>query len=201
VFFSDAYLYIIFSLLAVCRVSGFFISISGAKVFRVLNLRSKVGAGGLAKNLPLSRIWQLFAGERIFSQNRLRLGIGCKHPYSRLGRFLFAKTLHRRNTTFFCPRNSNNTPAPIRHGVKKKSKIMIRTEKNRKQRTSNLPISIGWVLKIGFWVAGFALWGWTFVAWVVGLYIGLKLLKGILSCFLSLLLIIASIILLTVLIF
>lgn len=46
---------------------------------------------------------------------------------------------------------------------------MIRTaEKNRKQRFSNLPISIDSILKIAFAVAGFALWGWSFVAVVAG---------------------------------
>ena len=50
-----------------------------------------------------------------------------------------------------------------------------------KHRSSYLPISIGWVLKIGFAVAGFALWGWAFVAVVAELYIGFRLLKGLLS--------------------
>jgi len=66
---------------------------------------------------------------------------------------------------------------------------MIRALKNRKQRTSNLPISMGRVLRTAFGVAGFALWGWGFVAVVMGLYIGLKCLKGILSCLLTLLII------------
>lgn len=78
---------------------------------------------------------------------------------------------------------------------------MIRAEKNMKQRTSYLPISIGWVLKIGFAVAGFAMWGWAFVAVVTGIYIGLKILKGVLSCLLSLTLIVAIIILLVAIIF
>lgn len=60
-------------------------------------------------------------------------------------------------------------------------------DKNRKQRTIYLGISIGWVLKIAFIAAGIALWGWAFVAVVVGLYIGFRLLKGLLSCLLSLL--------------
>ena len=78
---------------------------------------------------------------------------------------------------------------------------MIRAEKNMKRRSSYLPISIGWVLKIGFAVAGFALWGWAFVAVVAGLYIGFRLLKGLLSCFLSLLILAVSITLLVVIIF
>ena len=78
---------------------------------------------------------------------------------------------------------------------------MIRTEKNMKHRFSNLPISIGWVLKIGFAVAGFVIWGWAFVAVVTGLYIGLRLLKGLISCLLSLLIIIVVITLLIAIIF
>jgi hypothetical protein len=58
---------------------------------------------------------------------------------------------------------------------------------NRKQRTIYLGISIGWVLKIAFIAAGIAIWGWGFVAVTVGLYMGFKVLKGILSCLLSLL--------------
>lgn len=78
---------------------------------------------------------------------------------------------------------------------------MIRAEKNMKHRSSYLPISIGWVLKIGFAVAGFALWGWTFVAVVTGVYIGFRLLKGLLSCLLSLLILAVAIALLVTIIF
>ena len=79
---------------------------------------------------------------------------------------------------------------------------MIQTaEKNRKHRTIHFPISIGWVLRIGFAVAGFALWGWAFVATVAGLYIAFRFLKGLLSCILSLLIIAAALTLLMVLIF
>lgn len=79
---------------------------------------------------------------------------------------------------------------------------MIRTaEKNRKQRFSNLPISIGLILKIAFAVAGFALWSWAFVAVVAGIYIAWAIIRGVLSCLLSLALIIGFILLLTVLIF
>ncbi len=76
---------------------------------------------------------------------------------------------------------------------------MIRAEKNMKRRSSYLPISIGWVLKIGFAVAGIAIWGWVFVA--VGLYIGFRLLKGFLSCLLSLLILTVAITLLVAIIF
>lgn len=79
---------------------------------------------------------------------------------------------------------------------------MIRiAEKNRKQRFSNLPISIGSILKIAFGVAGFALWGWSFVAVVVGLSLAWSIIKGILSCLVSLALIIGFMLLLIVLIF
>ena len=78
---------------------------------------------------------------------------------------------------------------------------MIRAEKNMTRRSSYLPISIGWVLKIGFAVAGIAIWGWVFVAVAVGLYIGLRLLKGLLSCLLSLLILAVAITLLAAIIF
>lgn len=72
---------------------------------------------------------------------------------------------------------------------------------NRKQRTIYLGISIGWVLKIAFIVAGIAIWGWGFVVVAVGLYIGFKVLKGLLSCLLSLLIIAVAITLLVAIIF
>ncbi|MEA4809357.1 hypothetical protein [Macellibacteroides fermentans] len=65
--------------------------------------------------------------------------------------------------------------------------MMRKAEKNSKQRISNLPISIGWVLKIAFAVAGFALWGWSFVAVVAGIYLAWAIIKGVLSCLVSLL--------------
>lgn len=78
---------------------------------------------------------------------------------------------------------------------------MIRAMKNMKQRTSNLPISIGWILKIAFSVAGFALWGWGFVAVVTGLYIAYRVVKGVLSCLLSLLIMAVFVTILITLIF
>ncbi len=69
---------------------------------------------------------------------------------------------------------------------------MKQAEKNMKQRSSYLPISIKLVLKIALTVAGITLWGWSFVAVVAGLYFGLKLLKGLLSCLLSLLLLLVT---------
>lgn len=55
-----------------------------------------------------------------------------------------------------------------------------------KRRSSNLPISMGWILKIAFGVAGFALWGWSFVAVVVGLHVAGGVVKALLSCLVSL---------------
>jgi hypothetical protein len=74
-------------------------------------------------------------------------------------------------------------------------------DKNRKQRTIYLGISIGCVLKIAFIIAGIALWGWAFVAVVVGLHIGFEVLKGLLSCLLSLLILAVVITLLVAIIF
>lgn len=78
---------------------------------------------------------------------------------------------------------------------------MIQTEKNMKHRISYLPISIGWFLKIAFAVAGYALWGWSFVAVVTGLYIGFRLLKALLSCLFSLFILALAITLLITIIF
>ncbi|MCD7900265.1 MAG: hypothetical protein LUH22_10455 [Bacteroides sp.] len=64
---------------------------------------------------------------------------------------------------------------------------MKQTEKNIETRSSNLPISIGLVLKIAFFVGGFALWGWSFVAVVVGIRIALGVVKTLLSCLVTLL--------------
>ncbi len=63
---------------------------------------------------------------------------------------------------------------------------MIQAEKNMKRRSSYLPISIGWISKIAFAVAGFALWGWSFVAVVVGLGVAVAVAKTLLSCLVSL---------------
>lgn len=63
---------------------------------------------------------------------------------------------------------------------------MKRTEKNNETRSSNLPISMGLFLKIAFAVAGFALWGWSFVAGVVGLWIAIAVAKTLFSCLVSL---------------
>lgn len=52
---------------------------------------------------------------------------------------------------------------------------------------SNLPISIGLILRIVFMVTGFALAGWSFVAVVVGIQIALAVVKALLSCLVSLL--------------
>lgn len=60
-------------------------------------------------------------------------------------------------------------------------------EKNRKQRpTAYLPISIKLVVKIALVVLGFCVWGSGFIWALVGLYFFLPVLRGILSCLLTL---------------
>lgn len=78
---------------------------------------------------------------------------------------------------------------------------MKQAEKIMKRRFTFLPVSIVWVLKIAFWVGGFALWGWSFVAVVVGIYILLAVAKILFSCLVSLLVLAIIITLITVLIF
>ena len=63
---------------------------------------------------------------------------------------------------------------------------MIRTEKNMKQRSSYLPISIGWILKIVLVIVGYSLWGTGFIWALVGLYLFYDVLRCILSCLLML---------------
>lgn len=61
--------------------------------------------------------------------------------------------------------------------------------KNRNQKPSNLPFSIGWVeagIKIGAVAFGFCIWGYDFFWVVLGLYFCWNILRGILSCLLSL---------------
>mgnify|MGYP007095275834 FL=1 len=57
--------------------------------------------------------------------------------------------------------------------------------KNRKQG-SNLPISIKLMVKIALVVLGFSLWGTGFVWALVGLYLFLPVIRGILSFFVGL---------------
>ena len=64
---------------------------------------------------------------------------------------------------------------------------MIRTEKNMKHRSSYLPISIKWMVKIALVVSGFSLWGTDFLWVLAGVYFLLPLLRGILSCLVVLL--------------
>lgn len=78
---------------------------------------------------------------------------------------------------------------------------MKQTAKISKQRFTFLPVSIVWILKIAFAVAGFALWGWSFVAVVVGMKIAFAVVKTLLSCLVSLLVLAVIITLITVLIF
>ena len=61
---------------------------------------------------------------------------------------------------------------------------MRNTEKNRKQRpTAYHPISIKLVLKIVLAVLGFCVWGTGFIWALVGLYLFLPVIRGILSFF------------------
>lgn len=57
--------------------------------------------------------------------------------------------------------------------------------KNRKQG-SNLPISIKLVVKIGLVAVGFCVWESGFLWALAGVYLFLPLLRGILSCLLTL---------------
>lgn len=78
---------------------------------------------------------------------------------------------------------------------------MKQTEKISKQRFTFLPISMWWILKVAFAVAGFALWGWSFAAVVVGACILWEIVKTVLSCLVSLLVLAVIICLVIVLIF
>ena len=62
------------------------------------------------------------------------------------------------------------------------------TEKNRnwKLGRNTSPISMGLILNVALAVAGWALWGWGFVAVVAGAVIAWRIIKGVLSCLLSL---------------
>lgn len=64
--------------------------------------------------------------------------------------------------------------------------MKLTAEKNKKQRSSYLPISIGWILKIVLVIVGYSLWGAGFIWALVGLYLFYDVLRGILSCLLML---------------
>ena len=64
--------------------------------------------------------------------------------------------------------------------------MKLTAEKNKKQRSSYLPISIGWVLKIVLIIVGYSLWGAGFIWAFVGLYLFYDVIRGILSCLLML---------------
>lgn len=66
-------------------------------------------------------------------------------------------------------------------------------EKNRKQRFSHLPISIGLILKTALIIVGYSVWGVGFIWVVLGLRVALSVLRGILSCLVRLAVIIALI--------
>ena len=69
--------------------------------------------------------------------------------------------------------------------------MISREENNRKQQPSTSPSSIG--LKIGAWLKfgavalGLYLWGTDFIWALICLYFGWNILRGILSCLVSLL--------------
>ena len=101
--------------------------------------------------------------------------------------YLSAKNLSSTDYTdlLMYPKHKVSTPAPIRH--KKKSEIMRSIVKNRKQRpTIYLPISIKLVVKIVLVVLGFCVWGTGFIWALVGLYLFLPVIRGILSLFVGL---------------
>ena len=49
--------------------------------------------------------------------------------------------------------------------------MKLTAEKNKKQRSSYLPISIGWALKIVLIIVSYSLWGAGFIWALVGLYL------------------------------
>lgn len=64
-------------------------------------------------------------------------------------------------------------------------------EKNRKQRSTYLPISIKLVVKIALMALGFCVWGTGFIWALAGFYLAFPVLRGILSCVLALNVVIA----------
>src|ERR1035437_2549275 len=89
----------------------------------------------------------------------------------------------------------------LRYGIKKMSEIMRSIEKNRKQRFTSLPINISWILKIVLIAVGFCLWGGNFIWTLLGLYLGFSIIRQVLSCLVSLAVMIALFILLATIIF
>lgn len=67
-------------------------------------------------------------------------------------------------------------------------------EKNMKQRTFNHPISIRLILKIALILLGYSVFGMGFIWALVGLYFFFEVLRGILSCLITLGAIIAFVI-------
>jgi UPF0716 family protein affecting phage T7 exclusion len=60
---------------------------------------------------------------------------------------------------------------------------MRSTEKNRKQRSTYLPISIKFLVKTVLVVLGFCVWGTGFIWALAGLYLFLPVIRGILTFF------------------
>ena len=119
--------------------------------------------GGFAKNLPLSLRASVFPAKIL--------------TWAKPFFFMLLKpdTIHTGSATAY----------------KKKSKVMKSTEKrNRNQKTSNLPLSIGASLRAGLKIVavalGFHLFGSGFIWAVLALVFCYDILRGILSCLFSL---------------
>jgi hypothetical protein len=155
-------------------------SISGAKVLRCPggSRAAEQGRGEFREKSSSFPHPVTNGGRAYFSTKSLCL---------RLDWILFASALH---SLYTAPLKLPKLDSPhrLRYGIasKKKSKIMIRTAKNNETRSSYLPISIGWVIKIAATATGFYLWGWDF-AWVVlALVFGWPIIKNVVSCLITL---------------
>lgn len=138
--------------------------VSAAKVFPGFTLlQDRAAKGGFAKNLPLSLRTSVFSAKVLSEAN--------PEPF----KLLKPDTIHTGSATAY----------------KKKSKVMRSTEKNKKwnQKTSALPLGIGtsWLswLKFGAVALGFYLFGSGFVWVVLAFPFCHNILRGILSCLFS----------------
>lgn len=59
-------------------------------------------------------------------------------------------------------------------------------EKNKKQRSSYLPISMAWILRIVLIIVGYSLWGAGFIWALASLYLFYDMIRAIVSCLLML---------------
>lgn len=74
-------------------------------------------------------------------------------------------------------------------------------EKNRKQRSAYLPINIKWAAKVVLVILGFCVWGTGFIWVLLGLYLGWTVIRQLLSCLVSLFVLLIILALLVLLIF